>query len=133
MVIILHGHADENGCTCWKTKFWLMWCSFCRSTVRSDRSQSFSVRTRFNWCKRNCKPLFISRFSTLNRFTWFLNFSRCLCFRMRDLRADSRFDIIRLRFRSSIIDANRFELTGSGFSSSAWVWLYGSWSEPELE
>ena len=49
---------------------------------------------------------------------------------MRDLRADSRFDSIRLRFRSSITDTSRFESSEPGFSSAG-VWL-GS-SEPELE
>lgn len=105
--------------------------SFWRSWVRSDRSQSFSVLTWLYWCSRNCNRVFSSRFSTLNRFNWFRNFSRCLCLRIRDLRADSRFDIIRLRFRSSIMDPTRFESSEAGFSLSSWVW-FGS-SEPVLE
>lgn len=105
--------------------------SFWRSKVRSDRSQPFSVLTWLQWCSRNCNRVFISRFSTLNRFNWFRKLSRCLCLRIRDLRADSRFDIIRLRFRSSIMDPTRFESSEAGFSFSSWVWL-GS-SEPVLE
>lgn len=101
--------------------------SFWQRMVRSDRSQSFSVRRLLQWYRRNCNPLFSSRFSILNRFTWFRKFSRCLCLRMRDLRADSRFDIIRLRFRSSI---TRFGSSGAGFSSARV--RFGS-SEPELE
>ncbi|PNY00906.1 hypothetical protein L195_g024193 [Trifolium pratense] len=58
--------------------------------------------------------------------TWFVPTGatrfRCLCFLIRDLRADSRFDIILLRFRSSIF---RFESFKTGFS-------FGS-PEPELE
>lgn len=127
---ILQGHAEENACNCWKSKSWFMLASFWRSRARSDRSHSFSVRKRLPWWRRNCNPLFSSRFSTLNRFTWFRKFSRCLCLRTRDLRADSRFDIIRLRFRSSMMDATRFDSSEASFSS-AWV-RFGS-SEPELE
>ncbi|KAK2426340.1 hypothetical protein P8452_41025 [Trifolium repens] len=90
--------------------------------VRSNRSHSFSVRRRLKWYTRNCNVLFNSRFSALNRFNWFRKFSRCLCFLIRDLRADSRFDIILLRFRSSIF---RFEPFKTDFS-------FGS-PEPELE
>lgn len=45
---------------------------------------------------------------------------------MRDLRADSRFDTIRLSFRSSMTDATRFE------SSEPGGVRLGS-SEPELD
>uniref|UniRef100_A0A7C9CMG3 Uncharacterized protein n=1 Tax=Opuntia streptacantha TaxID=393608 RepID=A0A7C9CMG3_OPUST len=49
-----------------------------------------------------------SRFCVFSRFTWFLRFSRCLCFLILDRLADSRFDIIRFLFRSSIMDPIRF-------------------------
>ncbi|GAU18444.1 hypothetical protein TSUD_231810 [Trifolium subterraneum] len=90
--------------------------------VRSNRSHSFSVRRQLKWYSKNCNMLFNSRFSALKRFIWFRKFSRCLCFLILDLRADSRFDIILLRFRSSIF---RFESFKTGFS-------FGS-PEPELE
>lgn len=118
-VTILHGHAEENG---WKTKLWLMFDSFWPNMVRSNRSHSFSVRRRLQWSIRNCKAFFNSRFSTRNKFNWFRRFSKCLCLRIRDRRADSRFDIILLFFLSSMF---RFELSEAGF------W-FGS-PEPELE
>ena len=49
-----------------------------------------------------------SRFWILSWFNWFLRFSMCFCLRIRDRRADSRFDIIRLRLRSSAAESSRF-------------------------
>ncbi|KAJ7952722.1 BZIP transcription factor [Quillaja saponaria] len=71
-----------------------------------------------------------SRFSILNRFIWILRFSKCFCLRIRDRLADSRFDIIRLRFRSSVTEFVRF---GSSESDLVLAWFWFSSSEPELE
>jgi len=122
---VLHVHAGEMGCwNCWKIKIWVKLATFWWRWVRWDRSHSFSVRRRLQWCRTNCNRLFSSRFSTLHLLNWFRRFSRCLCFLMRDLRADSRFDIMRRSFRSSITDTTG----GSGSAGSA-----SSLSEPELE
>lgn len=120
--------------------------SLCLSIIDSARSRSFSLRTNSVWWTTNRSRFSCSRFPILNRFAWLLRFSRCLCLRMRDRRADSRFDIMRLRFRSSrtepdrlVFNLFRFECSGPGFSSfwsGSWEPLLwdGFWvSEPELD
>ncbi|KAM7262738.1 hypothetical protein ACFE04_000421 [Oxalis oulophora] len=92
----------------------------------SDWSRSLSVRTRWLWYKTNLNRFANSRFSTLSRFTWFLWFSKCLCLRMRDLLADSRFDIIRLRFRSLVTG-----WTGTSEPEFEMVWVFSGSSEPD--
>ena len=102
VLLLVHVHAGEKVWNCWKIKICVKLATFWRSKVRSECNHSFSVRRRFKWCRTNCNRLLSSRFSTLHLFNWFRRFSRCLCFRILDLRADSRFDIMRRRFRSSI-------------------------------
>lgn len=133
----------ENYCRSSRTsKTWCTAHSFSRSIADSNRSRSFSLRTSWLWCVTKRSRFIISRFPTLSRFTWFLRFSRCFCFRMRDRLADSRFDIIRLRFRSSITEAGwvgSSEPDGwfgsSGQELELVLFLFGWFgsSEPELE
>jgi len=52
---------------------------------------------------------FNSRFSILNRFAWFVRFSKCRFFLQRDRRADSRFDCIRRSFLSCVDRTARFD------------------------
>lgn len=56
----------------------------------------------WHWCVTEPNRCLYSRFWTSNRFTSFERFSKCFFFLQRDRRADSLFDIIRFRFRSSV-------------------------------
>lgn len=141
-VTLLHGHAEEaNCCWSWRTsKTCRMSHSFCRSITDSDRSRSLSLSTSWLWCVTKRSWFIMSRFPTLSRFTWFLKFSKCFCFLMRDRRADSRFDIIRLRFRSSTIGGSSepelelFRFRFSSFEPEFELICIGlELSEPELE
>lgn len=134
-IILLHGHADVDCWRCLVIKIWRVSDSFFRSILHSDRSQSFSVRTLWQWYKTIRNRFVSSRFSTLSRFTWFLRLSMCFCFRIRDRLADSRFDTIRLRFLSSMAGTGGFGSSEPEFEFE----LSGFWpnrldsSEPELE
>lgn len=137
-VTLLHGHATENNCSwIWRaSKSWCISLIFWRSICDSDLSRSFSVRTSWLWCATQRNPFNMSWFSILSRFTRFLRLSRCFCFLIRDRRADSRFDTIRLRFRSSI--TGRWLRTESGLSRFLFVTTEpdidrSELSEPELE
>lgn len=57
-------------------------------------------------------------FSSFSRATWLSKSSKCCCFLIRDLLADSRFESILLRFLSSII--------GCASSSEPEVWGAGT-------
>lgn len=140
-VKLLHGQADGFR-FCWSCRT-SSTCrishSLWRSISNSNRRYSFSRRTNWFFCIAKLSRFLICRFATLSRFTWLLRFSRCFCFRIRDRLADSRFDIMRLCFRSSMsepelefLEVLRF---GSGEPES-WVvrtWLRlklaGSWED----
>ncbi|GFY86655.1 hypothetical protein Acr_05g0002940 [Actinidia rufa] len=83
---------------------------------------------RSQWCVTNSSRFVSSRFPTLKRFTWLLKFSKCFCFLMRDRLADSRFDNIRLRFRSSIVEFIWPELRFGSFElvKKACSWSFSS-------
>ncbi|KAF7136357.1 hypothetical protein RHSIM_Rhsim08G0090700 [Rhododendron simsii] len=101
----------------------------------SDRNRSFSLLTRWPWCVTIRSRFSSSRFPILSRFTWFLRFSRCFFFRIRDRLADSRFEIIRLRFRSSRINPVWFVSSEPGLSEPEFEkkgFGFG-FSEPELD
>lgn len=128
-------HYCTPNVTCWscrKTNNSCISDSLRRSMLCSNRSRSLSVLTCWQWCKTNCTRLVSSRFSILSRFTWFLRFSKCLCLRMRDLLADSRFDIMRLCFRSSTRAAGGFGSSEPEFELVTFRFRFGS-SELELE
>lgn len=131
---VLHGGHIAGG-NCWsrrKSKICRMSYNFCCSTVCSARRRTLSVLTRWTWYDTYRNRFVSSRFSTLSRFTWFLRFSKCFCFRILDRLADSRFDSIRLRFRSSTTETGRFGSFGQAFGSVGLVLVSGS-SEPEPE
>lgn len=100
---LLQGHAEEDNCccSCRACKIWRMSHSFCCSITDSTWSLSFSIRTIRLCIIIVCNRFIMSRFPILNRFTWFLRFSKCFCFLMRDRLADSLLDIMRLCLRSS--------------------------------
>ena len=133
VVVVLHGHAEVRGWSCWNTKNCRISDSFCRSMSYSDLSWLFSVCTLRQWYKKKRNRFESSRFSTLNRFAWFLRFSKCFCLRIRDRRADSRFDIIRLRFRSSTTVMDSAPRLWFGPSESPWFRFGSSDPEPEHE
>lgn len=88
-------------------------------------SRSFSLLIWKIYCALNRNRFAHSRFCVFSRFTWFLKFSRCLCFLILDRLADSRFEIIRFLFRSSIVDPIWFSSSepGEPDSKPAEFWL----------
>lgn len=75
----------------------------CLSSDVSSLSWAFSWRT-FSWDSERLLSLSSNWwFSILNHITCDQSSSRCLCFLIRDLLADSLFEIILLCFRSLII------------------------------
>lgn len=138
LLLLLNPHAEvESWCwSCRTRRTWRMSQSLCRSSDDSARRRSLSDWTRWQWWETNRNRFKSSRFPNRSRFTWFLKFSRCFCFRMRDRRADSRFEIMRLRLRSSTA-GRETAWFGSGSSipdSETGLVLFrlGS-SEPEFE
>lgn len=77
--------------------------SFCRISVVSSFNRSFSS-SAFSCLSANCfKCSMILWLSVLRWTSCDKSSSSCLCFLILDLRADSLFDIILLRFRSPMI------------------------------
>ncbi|KAE9466765.1 hypothetical protein C3L33_01327, partial [Rhododendron williamsianum] len=136
VMVLLHGHAGaENGWSSRTSKTCCMAHSLCRSMADSDRNRSFSLLTSWPWCVTTRSRFSSSRFPILSRFTWFLRFSRCFFFRIRDRLADSRFEIIRLRFRSSGINPVWFVSSEPGLSEPEFEkkgFGFG-FSDPELD
>ncbi|GER40603.1 senescence-associated gene 13 [Striga asiatica] len=101
-----------------------------RRSEASSLRQSFS-RTTLSWVSprplsRSARP----RFSFFRRTRWAHSSSRCLCFLILDRRADSRFEIILLRLRSSIKSSSEVELLlglglGFGFGPGPKGWWVG--------
>ncbi|KAG4962543.1 hypothetical protein JHK85_039990 [Glycine max] len=75
----------------------------------SDLRRSFSRESRRFWCMVKNNRFLYFWFSILNRFSWFMRFSKCRFFLQRDRLADSRFDCIRLSFLSCEDRTARFE------------------------
>lgn len=75
----------------------------------SDLRRSFSRESRRFWCMVKNNRFLYFWFSILNRFSWFMRFSKCRFFLQRDRLADSRFDCIRLSFLSCMDRTSRFE------------------------
>ncbi|CAN1342956.1 hypothetical protein LINPERPRIM_LOCUS39637 [Linum perenne] len=117
--MLLHGQAaaDESwrNISIRRTALASLW----RSIKCSDRSRSVSARTRFKWYETNRNRSDSSRFSTRSRFTRFLRFSKCFCFLILDLLADSLFDTILLLFLSSTTDVTG--PTGSTVGFRVWL------------
>lgn len=136
---LMHGHADvaaEVFKCCWKwrrSSSSRISQSLCRRSSDSNRRVSFSEATIWVYCKADRSRFISSRFPNLSRAARFLRFSKCLCFRMRDRRADSRLDCIRRSFLSSMTEPEVSVLELLGRSGS--LKLVASWfdsSEPEF-
>lgn len=93
--------------------------------ANSDLNRSFSICTAKNRLMNKLSRLLSCWFSAHSRFRSSVMSSRCFFLRQRDRRAASRFDIIRLRFRSSstelrvLFEPSETELLGlTGLSDS---------------
>lgn len=77
--------------------------TMCRRSATSSLRRAFSCRAQswdsHTWLNLSSKLWF----SFLSRMTWDHSSSRCLCFLILDLLADSRLDIIRLCLLSSMM------------------------------
>ena len=90
------------------TKIWFKLASFCRRSIDSAISRVESIWTARYWCETKHNWFFNSVFSSLSWFIWFVSSSNCFFFLNLDRLAESRLEIIRLRFLSFSSSSNLF-------------------------
>lgn len=122
---------DDDNCfgrwkSCMTTIAWQRSWSLAWRLKYSVVNRSFSLHNTWHCPKTEPNRFFSSRFCVSNRFTCTVRFSRCFFFLQRDLLADSRFDIIRLRFLSSTEKITRFEFEFEPSEPEFGLWMGNS-------